>query len=286
MYDMSAKFNRFYDSYVVLPLDNQIELHEKKDLNVRRLKEGLKEYNEENQTAYSIIETYVQGSVAMSTVVQNENNNYDIDVAVVFDYDTLCDKGAQAARNIVANALQRKTKQFNVKPEVKTSCVRVKYEDGYHIDFAVFRRSWNNIKSCWRYEHAGAEWTERELKGLTEWFSKQNECSNGKLRQVVRLSKMFCNSRDTWMMPSGLLQTVLCNEQLQLGCSRIDELFYFTMKRIVDRLDYHLFVSAPVDNGRNLIVRRAMLYRHGMVSLITIIGANKLSIIRTLDYQQ
>ena len=40
---------------------------------------------------------------------------------------------AQATRNLMANALKRKTKQFNA-IEVKTSCVRIKYADGYHID--------------------------------------------------------------------------------------------------------------------------------------------------------
>ena len=62
----------------------------------------------------------------MSTVVQNDDYDYDIDVAVVFDKDELGDKGALATRNIVSNALIRKTKQFKAEPEVKTSCVRIK----------------------------------------------------------------------------------------------------------------------------------------------------------------
>ena len=140
MYDLSSKFNTFYTSYVVLSQDEQNNLHNKKDLNIQRLKDGLKEYNIENNTSYTITETCVQGSMAMSTVVQNEDGDYDIDVAVVFDKSVLGDKGAQATRNLVANALKRKTKQFNAEPEVKTSCVRIKYEDGYHIDFAVYRR--------------------------------------------------------------------------------------------------------------------------------------------------
>ena len=167
MYDLSSKFNTFYTSYVVLSQDEQNNLHNKKDLNVQRLKDGLKEYNIENNTSYTIAETCVQGSVAMSTVVQNEDGDYDIDVAVVFDKNVLRDKGAQATRNLVANALKRKTKQFNAEPEVKTSCVRIKYADGYHIDFAVYRRHYDFENECWIYEHAGSDWSERELRGLT-----------------------------------------------------------------------------------------------------------------------
>ena len=257
MYDLSSKFASFYNDSVVLSQAKQTNLHSKKDLNIQRLKDGLKEYNEENNTFYSIAETCVQGSVAMSTVVQNEDGDYDIDVAVVFDKSTLGDKGAQATRNMVANALQRKTKQFNAEPEVKTSCVRIKYSDGYHIDFAIYRRHYDTENKRWIYEHAGTTWTERELKDLTKWFTEQNKASNGKLRKVVRLSKMFCKSRDTWKnMPSGLLQTVLCDEKLQDSYDRIDELFYYTMKEIVVRLETDVSVAAPVDNGRNLTPRQ------------------------------
>ena len=78
MYDVSSKFNTFYSSHVVLPQENRDELHRKKDLNIQRLKDGLAEYNTENGTSYNIVETCVQGSVAMSTVVQNEDKDYDI----------------------------------------------------------------------------------------------------------------------------------------------------------------------------------------------------------------
>lgn len=258
MYDLSSKFNSFYNSHVVLSQAEQNKLHQKKDLNIQRLKDGLKEYNEENHTSYSIVETCVQGSVAMSTVVQNEDHDYDIDVAIVFNKSALGEKGALATRNMVANALKRKTKQFNAEPEVKTSCVRVKYADGYHIDFAIYRRYYDVWSDCWVYEHAGSDWTQRELKGLTDWFTTQNNASDGKLRKVVRLSKMFCKSRSSWKnMPSGLLQTVLCDEKLQDSYTRIDELFYFTMKEIVNRLELDTSVAAPVDNGRDLTPRKS-----------------------------
>lgn len=258
MYDLSSKFNTFYTSCVVLPKVDQDELYSKKRLNIQRLKDGLNEYNEENKTSYSIVEDCVQGSVAMSTVVQNEDSDYDIDVAVVFDKNALDNKGAQATRNIVGDALSRKTKQFNAEPEIKTSSVRIKYADGYHIDFAVYRRHFDSFNDCWIYEHAGSDWSQREIKGLSEWFKTQNDSSNGKLRKVVRLSKMFCKSRDSWTnMPSGLLQTVLCDEKLQDTYERIDELFYYTMKEVVKRIESDTSVAAPVDNNRDLTPRKS-----------------------------
>ena len=45
MYDLSSKFNTFYNSFVVLSQSEQKTLHEKKDLNIQRLEAGLSEYN-------------------------------------------------------------------------------------------------------------------------------------------------------------------------------------------------------------------------------------------------
>lgn len=262
MYNLSSKFNTFYNSYVVLSQEEQSNLYNKKELNIQRLKDGFKEYNEENKTYYSIKETCVQGSIAMSTVVQNEYDDYDIDIAIVFDKSELGDKGAQATRNMVADALKRRTKQFNTEPEVKTSCIRVNYVEGYHVDFAIYRREYDELNDSWVYEHAGADWTERDLNGLSEWFINQNGNSGGKLRKIVRLSKMFCKSRKSWKnMPSGLLQTVLCEEKLEDSYERIDELFYYTMKAIVERLGVNTCVVAPVDNGRGLTSRKSDIQR-------------------------
>jgi len=258
MYDCSSEFNKFYRDKVVLPALEQQELREKRKLNIERLKDGLSEYNDEKGTDYKIAENRIQGSMAMHTTVQNDKNDYDIDVGVVFESNALGSLGPLATRNMVANALKRKTKQFAEEPEVKTSCVRLKYSStGYHVDFAVFKRHKENDQDTdYVYEHAGADWSLRHLKALEEWFNKQIKEKGNDLRKVIRLSKMFCKSRDTWKnMPSGLIQTVICDEQLLTAYSRIDEIFYYTMKAIVDRIDDSTEVSAPVDNGRALVTR-------------------------------
>ena len=87
MFDLSSKFNTFYREHVILSQEDQSELYELARKNIKRLKEGLEEYNSEHNTEHSIVDTCVQGSVAMSTVVQNEKNNYDIDVAIVLAYE-------------------------------------------------------------------------------------------------------------------------------------------------------------------------------------------------------
>lgn len=67
------------------------------------------------------------------------------------------------------------------------------------MDFAVFQRSkeaeWNDN---YIYEHAGLEWAERDIKALEEWFINRVKYYGDDLRKIVRLSKMFCRSREHW----------------------------------------------------------------------------------------
>lgn len=256
MYDCSRNFNEFYHTKVILPEKSQNELRKKRKTNIKRLKSGLSEYNSENNTDFRISEERIQGSMAMHTVVQNDENDYDIDVGIVFESDNLDEIGPHAIKNILENALKRKMGQFAVEPLVKTSCVRMEYSNGYHVDFAIFKRSRIYLENEYTYEHAGAKWSTRHIKALEEWFNTETSKTNDNLRKIVRLSKMFCKSRKTWKnMPSGLIQTVLCDEAITNDYSRTDELFYYTMKKIVDRLNVNLEVNAPVDNERKLVIR-------------------------------
>ncbi|MFB5311080.1 nucleotide-binding domain-containing protein [Enterococcus casseliflavus] len=258
MYDVSKELEKFYRKKVVLSAKEQNELREKRRFNIKRLKEGLSEYNLEKNTNYKIAEERIQGSMAMHTITQNDKRDYDIDVGIVFEEDNLNDLGPLSTRNMVANSLERKTKQFAEKPEVKTSCVRLKYSStGYHVDFAVFKR-YKEVPTDeeYSYKHSGSTWSVRHIKELELWFSEKIKDKGDELRKVIRLSKMFCKSRESWKnMPSGLVQTVICEENFVENYLRLDETFYYTMKNIVNRLNSSLEVYAPVDNGRPLVNR-------------------------------
>lgn len=257
MYDLSKKFEEFYGKHVVLGSDKQQELRDKKDLNIRRLEEGLELYNEENKKNYKIAEKRVQGSMAMSTVVQNDQNDYDIDVAIVFDKSNLGDLGALQARRLVCKALEKKCQLFKEPPECKTNCVRVKYASGYHVDFAIYRRFKEEGSSEYIYEHAGTEWKSRNPAAITKWFQDEVKNKGTELRKTVRLSKMFCKSRLSWInMPGGLIQSVLCDEVFVKDYDRLDEIFYHTMLAVRDRLQESTDVYNPTDTDLSLLTAK------------------------------
>lgn len=252
MKNMENKFNTFYGSHVVLSKADKSSLFQKKDLNVKRLKEGLKEYNEERGTNYKLAEeALVQGSVAMSTVTRNENNDYDIDVAIILEKEDL-PEGTTATKNMIVNALNRKCKGFSVPPKAHTNCVRIKYKDNYHLDFAIYRRYKNEGEDSYTYEHCGSEWRKRDPRAITKWFNEDNKAKDYRLREVVRLLKMFSKSRDSWVnMPGGLIQSVLASEQFQ-SYTRMDECFYYTIQSIRDRLVWNKEVYNPTDSSSSL----------------------------------
>jgi hypothetical protein len=251
MYDVSSKFNTFYREHVVLPREEKERLYELSRINIDRLKKGLEEYNEENNTNYKIVDTVVQGSVAMSTVIQSESKDYDIDVAIIFDKENI-PEGTRAVKNIVVEALKKKCKQFNTEPEAKTNCVRIVYAEGYHVDFAIYRR-FKDDNGNYQYEHCGSQWRPRDPRAIKQWFNKENEKNKGQLRKVVRLLKMFCKSREDWRMPGGLVQTVLVSENFQYF-ERIDQMFYETLKAIRNRLEENKEVKNPTDEEQSLLL--------------------------------
>lgn len=253
MYDLEQEMKKFYYNEVVLPQDETTNLREKKKINIDRLKQGLKEYNEENNTDYKIAENIEQGSVAMSTVIQNDKNDYDIDVAIIFDDTNIGEIGPIAIKNVIVDALKRKCSNFKNEPEAKTNCVRIEYVDNYHIDFAIYKRIKSEDDDGYKYEHAGSEWRPRDPRAVNNWFKEEIQINGEKLRQAIRLSKTFCKSRESWKMPGGLIQTVLCDEKIQ-NYSRIDEMFYYTICEIRDRLTHNKEVYNPTDSSQSLLL--------------------------------
>lgn len=253
MYNLSTEFKKFYYTEVVLSKEETTNLRNKKKINIERLKNGLKEYNEENNTSYAIAETLEQGSVAMSTVTQNDENDYDIDVAIIFDDTNLNGLGVRAVKTMVVEALKKKCTNFKTEPEALTNCVRIVYADNYHIDFAIYKRIKQDDDS-YKYEHAGSEWRERNPRSINNWFNDEIKQYGEKLRQAIRLCKMFCKSRSDWKMPGGLIQSVLCDEKIQ-EYDRMDEMLYYTLKEVFNRLKDSIEVNNPT-NGMSLLLKQ------------------------------
>jgi len=185
-----------------------------------------------------------QGSYAMKTLIQEDNNSYDIDDALIIDNDLLKDENGielspSEYKDLVLNAIN--DKRFRKEPQKLKNCVRVYYNEGHHVDIACIRKrftfSGNEI-----LELPSTDWKQTDPKEINTWFNKKitdlnenNKDSGSQLRRMIRYLKKFSRSRKSWNMPCGLILTMLAVENFEYY-KRDDECFYWLLKNILNRL--------------------------------------------------
>ena len=255
MYDCAKDVLAYHNDEVTLLRHQRTEMRDRRDANRDRLGTRLKSDGKPLPGEF-----IKQGSYAMLTMVQEPDNDYDIDDGIYFMQASLKDKDGNNmspsdARQMVCDAL--KDRRFNRQPKVMKNCARIFYEEGYHVDMPVYRIRAHDQQ----YELAsGDEWTLSQAADVEEWFDDVNQRkspdeNNGRqFRRIVRLSKKFARSRDTWktQIASGFTITKLVEECYVADDRREDVALRETMKRIHDRLVGNLEVEHPVTPGAML----------------------------------
>jgi hypothetical protein len=195
---------------------------------------------------------------------KDQSDEYDIDVALLFRKEDLPADPLEA-RQVVRDALQKKCTNFAKEPEARTNAVTVWYQEGYHIDFAVFR-TWT--ESTWvgevkKIEHASSEWQARDPSEINDWFTKAVEAkspkpeglilltppkvSPGQLRRIVRFVKRFCKSRTSFCLPGGMITSALVVETYVADRDRDDVSLYRTLEALKNRLSFSVKVHHPLN---------------------------------------
>jgi len=188
-----------------------------------------------------------QGSYVMNTMIQTQDDDYDIDVGVAFELkDLLKENGAlmqpHEAREMMLKVAQ--DARFAVEPEIHDGkCVRIYYSKGYHVDVPVYRILENGT-----YEVAiNNSWQPSGPEAITKWFqsniTKYGE-DGWQVRDVTRSLKKIVESIQyesggTNKMPSGFVLTVLVCEAFEKNgkaFDRIDCALHGVMKLIHKRM--------------------------------------------------
>ncbi|WP_027873399.1 nucleotidyltransferase [Spongiibacter marinus] len=255
-YNMHNELNAFYEDHVRLK-EEMNRLRSLRDTNLTRLSDGLKELG---HPVY--VKNLLQGSIAMHTANKSSNNDYDIDIAVIFEKDDLPASPLEA-RKRVAEAINLKSSGFVKDPEARTNAVTIWYAEGYHVDIAVYRRSEGWLGDI--IEHAGASWTERDPKAITSWFTEEvteqspSETFFGKpsvgpqqMRRIVRWIKAFTKAREGWNLPGGFIISALVAECYKPDKDRDDIALLNTLCAINTRLESSCDVYNPVDATQKL----------------------------------
>lgn len=249
MFDYNEQIQAYETDCVNLPQEVKDKLRDHREANRNRLKRNRPESIRLNDDHF-----IPQGSMAIGTTVQEENNAYDIDDGVWFHKEDLKKKDgtaytAREAQEMVRDAL--KDPNFNKQPEIHNNCVRVFYAEGHHVDVPCYRKLDAETDSE-RQELAGANgFTASDPTEINRWFlervealNKQRDGAGSQLRVMIRLMKRFARSRgNDWDMPNGLKLTMLVEECAPSYYERDDEAFYWLLSKLKSRLATNLEVE-------------------------------------------
>jgi hypothetical protein len=155
-----------------------------------------------------------QGSFDMNTgvnpiPVDDGNGNkllkYDLDDGVYFiekkDEDNK--RAINTWHDWVFDSVENHTGEDSIR---KTTCVRVVFADGHHIDLPIYYKNDSTIELA----HKSKDWLESDPKEFVEWF---NNLKTPQLERIVRYLKAWKNYREdknsNLKLPSGFELTIL-----------------------------------------------------------------------------
>jgi hypothetical protein len=257
MFNAHNELNKFFNENVKLSGQQQSEMRQKRNANRDRLDSGL-EKNDSPKKKRNII----QGSYKMKTMIQRTNNDFDIDDGAVFNRDSLKgakggDKSALDARKMVADALQ--DDRFNQQPKSLKNCVRVFYNEGYHIDVPVYREYVKDKETI--LELASTDWKASDPDQISDWFEQQVRDKsptndNTQMRRIVCLLKKWGKSRSSWNLPNGLIFSVYTADYYYSRENRDDEALVTVLNGIKSRLQWDKTVPNPIDTTEDFATGR------------------------------
>ena len=256
MIDCAKDVRAYHNQDVTLPKAEQDQMRDRRNANRRRLRKGLAKADKP-----APIEFVKQGSYAMKTMIQDPDNDYDIDDGVYFHKEDLVgERGAEMtslqARHMVRDAVD--DDKFKQAPRVRSNCVRVLYEAGYHVDLPVYRRLVTStiFGEVIHYELAASSgWKRSDARDVSKWYEdERGKSADGQqLRRINRYLKKYARSRQSWRagILSGFGISVLVVERFRHH-EREDRALYETMVAIRDRLNWNLEVAHPVTPGDHI----------------------------------
>ncbi len=207
----------------------------------KELRKKIRKWFEENKPKEIQPKFTSQGSIEMNTCINpisTENDDgtkqykYDLDDGVYF----IEVKGEDNKRAIdtwhdwVFESVDNHT---GVPSKRKTTCVRVIFADGHHIDLPIYYKKDGTIELA----HRSKSWTVSDPKEFYEWFNKKK---NPQIERIVRYLKAWKNFRENkntnLKLPSGFELTILAVNNYKSD-DNDDKSFIETIKKINKELN-------------------------------------------------
>ncbi len=206
MSNLQKQFEKFHANIRLSDKDEKAKLQDKRELLIKDLRRGLKRDAEENNTPRLIFEHFNQGSYAMHTGTKPCNNDYDIDVGLIFDNTQDDFENPVALKKKIKDALNSTFR----KVKIRRPCVTVTYhKDGnpdYHVDLAVYVKidGEEHFEIAMGKEHSSEEnqeWQESDPKELINKIN--NRLTDDERTQFKRVIRYLKRWRDKQLNNGG-----------------------------------------------------------------------------------
>lgn len=232
-----AVLNKEYNKF-----DKEIKLNKSRKESLKKsrtdLKKKIRKWFRDNKPNEIQPKFHPQGSSEMGTTV-NPLITYDENGKPLLDFDTdygvyfikKNDDDAKQSINTWHDWVFKATENHTGKDSIrKTTCVRVMYTDGHHIDLPIYFKEDDVIELA----HKSKDWLKSDPKEFYEWFNQKKK-TRSRLEAIVRCLKAWKNFRETnntnLKLPSGFELTILATNNY-VDADNLDEAFRKTVAAI------------------------------------------------------
>lgn len=187
-----------------------------------------------------------QGSYAMRTAIMPiEDDEFDLDNGVYLKgYSIEQDEwpSTQTVHIWVKDAVDGHTSNS---PIDKNTCVRVVYEDKYHIDLPIYIMGENSDGNSIAYlAHKSKGWIESDPKAFTSWFQEFVNDNGQQIRCMVKYLKAWKDYKNIDI--KGMAITILVCNNFSVTANRNDLSLLDTVTNILDSLEDSFHCYKPV----------------------------------------
>lgn len=191
MTKLQSEFIKFHNNIKLGTYDENKTLREKRDTLIDDLRNSLKDEKVPGTDKPLTFSKIDQGSYAMNTGVKPQNDDYDIDVGIIFDI-TNDEYDSNKLKTLVRDKLNKK---YNRTVEFNRPCITVKYTSGYHVDLPVYSKNNDDLHIAWGKECSTKNrcWYKAEPKELNQWVFDVSSSSEQReqFRRCVKALKKW-----------------------------------------------------------------------------------------------
>lgn len=196
---------------------------------------------------------YSQGSFPLNTNLNpikkqipngDIKEEYDLDDGVYF----ICERSDRKEANTYHDRIKKAVDGHASNVIDKTTCVRVVYSDGHHIDLPSYWIEKNG--GIPQLTHKSKGYTDSDPKAFKDWVDNKISAanSNGQLRRIIRYLKAWKNYREnknnSLKLPSGFILTILACQNFSKN-DRDDLSFKETILAIKNTLSTNFVCYRP-----------------------------------------